>query len=338
VTQAINEFDPEIRETLQANLARFEGLSRDTLESRIRSIRTPARKLVDDDPEKLYEFIVMALLLRDKAAFQTPEYLKYTSILSIIVRVLKDHGLATDRAPGQSRSGIEQIHALPEPVRPQLEASWRQHESKSYEELQAVNDALADKLRNDYGLNKAMRKTSERMVRHTIAVDVLKFEAGRKLLLERVAVMLLIRFKTPASANVSFKTTINNALVAIKQWVEEGAVTADADVVYWMPDFPERFKPEFLEIQRQLAGKTPAELGAMVEPLEAELKGTGKLINSKAIVDEGQKSDATEEAREQRRRLLKLTVLKARLVRVGTADEKRVYRAWVIRIRKLVLL
>jgi hypothetical protein len=150
--------------------------------------------------------------------------------------------------------------------------------------------------------------------------------------------MLLLRFKTPTSASVGLRSIINAALAAIKQWAEEGAVTAEADVVYWMPDFPERFKPEFLEIQRQLAGKTPAELGALVEPLEAELKGTGKLINAKAIVDEGQKSDATEEAREQRRRLLKLTVLKARLVRVGTADEKRVYRSWVNKTRKRVLL
>jgi hypothetical protein len=177
VTQAINEFDPEIRETLQANLARFEGLSRDTLESRIRSIRAPARKLLDDDPEKLYEFIVLALLLRDKAAFQSPEYHKHANSLMNIIRVLKEHGLATDRASGKSKSGIEQIQALPEPVRPQLEASWRQHESKSYEELQAVDDALSDKLKDDYSLNKALRKTSERMVRNTSVVDVLKVEA-----------------------------------------------------------------------------------------------------------------------------------------------------------------
>jgi hypothetical protein len=104
-----------------------------------------------------------------------------------------------------------------------------------------------------------------------------------------------------------------------------------------MPDYPERLKPEFLEIQQELSGKSPAELGAMVDPLEAELKGTSKLVNGKAIVSAGEKRGATEEARQKRMLYLKLVVIKNRLVRVGTADEKRVYRAWVNKAEERVL-
>jgi hypothetical protein len=333
VTQAINEFDPEIRETVKANLARFEGLSREHLDSRIASIHAtalteaPARKLLDDDPEKLYEFIVLALLLRDKVAFQSPEYQKHANSLMHIIWVLKEHGLATDRAAGKSKSGIEQIQAMPEPLRPQLEASWRRNESKSYEELQVVDDSLADQLKATYGLNKALRNTSEKLAVRNVSVgEILKNEPARKLFLERVAVMLLVRFKTPTSASATLKSIINTALAAMKKWAEEGAVTdSTGDVGYWMPDYPARFKPEFQEIQQELSGKTPAELGAMVDPLEAELKGTGKLINGKAILSAGEKRGATDEARQKR------------LVRVGTADEKRVCRAWVNKAKERVL-
>jgi hypothetical protein len=345
VARSIDEFDPEIRETLKANLARLEGLSKADLDSRIAAIHAtaiteaPARKLLDDDPEKLYEFIVLALLLRDKVAFQSPEYQKHANSLMHIMRVLKDHGLAGERAAGKSKVGIEQIQNLPEPLRPQLEASWRRHEAKTYQELQAVDDSLADQLKDTYGLNKALRNTSEKLAERNVSVDeILKSEDARPLFLERVAVMLLMRWKTPKGASVTLKSLINTAFAAMKKWAEEGAVTdAAGDVGYWMPDYPERLKPEFLEIQQELSGKSPAELGAMVDPLEAELKGTRKLIPGAAIVSAGEKMGATEEARQKRRLYLKLVVIKNRLVRVGTADEKRVYRAWVNKAKERVL-
>jgi hypothetical protein len=347
VARSIDEFDPEIRETLKANLARLEGLSKADLDSRIAAIRAnslteaPARKMLDDDPEKLYEFIVLALLLRSKAAYQSPEYQKHNNSLVRIMRVLKEHGMATgERATGASRVGIEQIQSLPEPLRPQLEASWREHESKTLEGLKAADAALAQELKDTYGLNKIFTSKSERLVTNVNAEEVLKNEAARRMFLERVAVLMLVRFKTPTRVSVAtVSTLVDNAAAAMKKWAEEGAVTdAAGDVGYWMPNYPERLKPEFLEIQQELTGKSPAELGAMVGPLEAELKGASKYVNGKAIVSAGEKRGATEEARQKRRLYLKLVVLKNRLVRVGTAaDEKRLYRAWVKAAKERVL-